>query len=51
VTADHKEDARYREAALVALFDPNGDLFFARLEEWEDLDRELNREEGGPNAD
>jgi hypothetical protein len=51
VTAGLKDGARYREAALVALFDLNGNLFFARLEEWEDLDRELNREEGGPNVE
>jgi hypothetical protein len=46
----YQENARYREAALAALGDPNGDLFFARLEEWKESDRELNQEETGQSA-
>ncbi len=44
----HRGDAHYREAALFALDDPDGDQFFARLEELEMSNQELDDE---PNAE
>ena len=49
VTCGYGANPHYREAALVALDDPLGDLFFTRLEKWEDFGNRESDDE--PNAD